>query len=720
MHIREAKTVANGKTYHYVQLAESYRNKNGTPATRVIANLNHLSDQEVENLRIALEAARQGKSVAVVTAVQAPKPQANLDYLELAVLLELSRRCGLDALLQDVLPRGGQSIPPSEVALAIVLNRLSAPCSKFAVSEWFANTALPELLDVDADKLGNTRLHRVLSALAEQTPAIMKRLPAMYGEGYGPSSSLFIDLTDATFEGNGPEKARKGRCKDDTIRQRVGIVLLCNERGYPLRWQVVEGNAAEAPVMIQQMREVSRTTWAKGLPIVADRALGHTAYVRELLAANVRFVTAMTRNELRAYAPGIDFDELSKFDPSAESKAQIEWFRRAGFAYDSETLFYRDLGVVTRTSTTGDSAESMEPTSPVDTNGPENRAAKALELGIAITRARDGGAASSYNEAARALGLPNGCAKRCRRLVGLTDELQTRVLNGEAYGISLRRLVTVAQSPGPEQRAAFDELLRQRDEGKLFELYTPGPSNRLSYDTEPVEVRVVVYFNPKMCVAQRKKQEEKLKKARGHVRDLNTSAAEGRSNRTPKQLFAAASAKLKELGLVTVFDLELVEHKGDAPQLRLTLNEAAWATRRALDGCSLLVADPRIEIDAAALCRLYRAKDAVEKDFQTIKTVIRMLPVRHWTDPKVTAHITICVLALALERLLRDELAGLATADEAIRLLSRCRLNRYGTTGQDRAYVITTPSEQQSRLLRRLQMSHLADDDQMAEQIHPK
>jgi len=46
------------------------------------------------------------------------------------------------------------------------------------------------------------------------------------------------------------------------------------------------------------------------------------------------------------------------------------------------------------------------------------------------------------------------------------------------------------------------------------------------------------------------------------------------------------------------------------------------------------------------LCRTYRAKDAVETDFQVIKSLIKLRPVRHRTDAKVRAHVTLCMLAL--------------------------------------------------------------------------
>jgi len=48
----------------------------------------------------------------------------------------------------------------------------------------------------------------------------------------------------------------------------------------------------------------------------------------------------------------------------------------------------------------------------------------------------------------------------------------------------------------------------------------------------------------------------------------------------------------------------------------------------------------------SGLVSVYRAKDAVEKDFQTIKTDIKLRPVFHHTDPKVRAHLSLCMLTV--------------------------------------------------------------------------
>src|SRR4029450_8852916 len=112
MHIRVSRHRRNGKNYDYAQLVESYRRPaDGVPAHRVIATLGPPDSVEVQNFRAALEAARAGKRVAVIaqarpTTARPPKPTANLRYLDLAVLLELWREWGLDAMLDELMPQG--------------------------------------------------------------------------------------------------------------------------------------------------------------------------------------------------------------------------------------------------------------------------------------------------------------------------------------------------------------------------------------------------------------------------------------------------------------------------------------------------------------------------------------------------------------------------------------------------------------------------------------
>jgi hypothetical protein len=119
----------------------------------------------------------------------------------------------------------------------------------------------------------------------------------------------------------------------------------------------------------------------------------------------------------------------------------------------------------------------------------------------------------------------------------------------------------------------------------------------------------------------------------------------------------------------------------------------------------------------------YRAKDVVETDFRVIKSQVQLRPVRHRSDLKVRAHVTLCMLALLVERTLRQRLAKAGapgTAESALAVLEPVRLCHFpGNNGKD-TYLPTQPSAEQSRLLRSLKLSRLLDPAQILASLTPR
>jgi hypothetical protein len=177
--------------------------------------------------------------------------------------------------------------------------------------------------------------------------------------------------------------------------------------------------------------------------------------------------------------------------------------------------------------------------------------------------------------------------------------------------------------------------------------------------------------------------------------------------------------------LILLFDIDVVETNiGGTRQLeaKVTLNKSEWQQRRRSDGFSVIVADPRIELSAEQLCRMYRAKDAVETDFQVIKSLLKLRPVRHRTDLKVRAHVTLCMLALLVQRSAHQLLAPLdLSAQLAFELFEPCRLAAHQPSERSRpSYVLTHPDAEQSRILRHLGLTQLVDELELQRSLSPR
>jgi len=151
------------------------------------------------------------------------------------------------------------------------------------------------------------------------------------------------------------------------------------------------------------------------------------------------------------------------------------------------------------------------------------------------------------------------------------------------------------------------------------------------------------------------------------------------------------------------------------------LNAEAWLRRLRYAGFVLLVGHPELPYSAVEIARLYRQKDTVEKDFQTIKSVVKLRPLYHHTDAKVRAHVSLCMLALLLDRSIERRLkrSGLAhSAAASFEQLRDCRLNLITSDHAiEPTYAATEVTQDQFAILQTLRMKGLADPEEIAEGI---
>jgi hypothetical protein len=288
--------------------------------------------------------------------------------------------------------------------------------------------------------------------------------------------------------------------------------------------------------------------------------------------------------------------------------------------------------------------------------------------------------------------------------------VQQAVLNGGAEQLTLADLGRIGRLQADQQQAAFDRLQGPRIGRKPSR--RPGVIARKEPST-PTRVRGVLYFNAEMFLTERIRARQKLDSVMDFVRDLNGRLAAPNSRRTPASAHAEVDRELRKHCLLEVFRAEVLPGEGTAPRLRveLTLLADVWRDRRRWDGFCLLVGHRDLPHSAEELVSLFRAKDAVEKDFETIKSVVELRPVRHRTDSKVRAHVSLCILALLLQRTIELRLASSPeplTAPAVFEELSTCHLNQVLLAeGRLPFYTVTRRSERQLNILRALRLESL-------------
>ena len=727
MHLRICTTSGKSKTYRYVQLVQSIR-RNGVTTQKIIANLGDLPDQTVDNLKLALRASREGKTLVV--AQDSPgltddsKVQANLRYLDLAVMLQMWQGWRLDELVAELLPETESAAPAADVVAALTLQRSVSPGSKLYAQRWLPTTALPELLELRPERFNNTRIHRVLDDLFAATPALQKRLPVLYDEQGFASSAFFIDVTDTYFEGRGCEMAQRNRTKaGHRNKWTIGIVLLVNDRGFPLRWQVIASKTKDHLAMGEMVDGLTGLDWLSGIPFVCDRAMGKESSLRKLYASGLHFLTAAPVDTIESYTTALPYQsfsalELAGTDDTYEQDVALvtQTARELKLKEVDDKLFVLDLGVVKpvrEDREEGNKETAKRKKRPVDI-------ASRLRLARQLQGKLDSGEHESQASLARELGLSRARVTQILNLLRLAPDIQERLLAcSQEVHVSEHRLRRVVKEEDPgRQREMLGDVLDA--------LEAPRQEEEESSEEPLKELRLVAYFNPKMFVDQRRRTQEHLDDLERFVKELNTELSCARQHRKEEPTRRKIMQRIERHNYMDVFEVTLepitvtTKRGGQVGSFRceLRLKPDVWRRRRRYDGFVLLLGHPQLSPSGKELALLYRGKDVVEKDFQTIKSVIKLRPIFSHTDPKVQAHVTICMLSLLLNRILEERLkqSNMAlTAPACLELLATCHLNRMKDRPAGRGvYSVTEATKAQRELLRALDLGHLVDDRAVA------
>jgi transposase len=318
MYLRKVRPRGRGQRQIYWELVESYRTANGS-RQRTVAYLGKLSRRELNGWQ-TLSRRLSGKAPPMPTLFDPAGPDDDSDlhwvqtrklrvrrmrrFGDVYLAWALWRLLGLDALLAARMPDGREEVPWATVAAILGIARFCRPSSELYIEKHFyPGSALEDILGVDPQQVHTDRLYEGLDQLLAHKKAIEQRLRQRLGQLFELSYDVLLyDLTSTYFEGDcaGNPMAKRGYSRDsrpDCLQ--VVIALIVTTDGYPLGYEVFDGNTNDATTVAQIVAKVEAEHGKSERIWIMDRGNVSAANLQVLRHSGSQYIVGTPKALLR-------------------------------------------------------------------------------------------------------------------------------------------------------------------------------------------------------------------------------------------------------------------------------------------------------------------------------------------------------------------------------------------------------------------------------------
>src|SRR5213593_2199897 len=297
MFLRSTKRKKDGKVHRYFSVVENRRLGTGGTAQRTVLYLGEINDKQEEAWRKSLTVFDQDRAEYTTMSLfpddhAIPSGVSNGIQVRLAEMelrrprvfgncwlaCELGRELGLDQFWQEGFAKGRESIRWEKVLQLLVVNRLIEPGSEFRLHRhWFLTSAMDELLNADFVVAEKDRLYRCLDRVLEHKQDLFIWLKQKGADLYQADFEVLLyDLTSTYFEGEmeQSQKAQRGYSRDgrpDCLQ--VVIALVITTDGFPLAYEVMDGNTSDRTTLRKFLTHVEKTYGKAKRVWVMDRGI---------------------------------------------------------------------------------------------------------------------------------------------------------------------------------------------------------------------------------------------------------------------------------------------------------------------------------------------------------------------------------------------------------------------------------------------------------------
>ncbi len=368
MYLKCHKRIKDGKEHRYWSVVESIRTKRGV-MKRQLLYLGELNDSQKAQWCSALDVLDEStdsvRQLSLFPEDRMPPPeisnpvQIRLSQMTLRhprqwggcwLAMELWNQLGLDSFWALRLPDSRKGTEWLNVLKTLTTYRLLDPGSEWRLHrDWFARSAMADLLGEDDSIAAKDTLYRCLDRLCEHKTDLFSFLKEQWSLLFNASYDVLLyDLTSTYFECDVPEKEglRKfGYSRDkrsDCVQ--VVIALIVTPEGFPVAYEVMPGNTSDKTTLPEFLRKIETQYGKMNRLWIMDRGIPTEAALEQMRAEGASYLVGTPRGRLNKLEAQLFTQPWKKVQEQIEVK----------LARDGE-----DLYVLTRSGGRCDKERSM-------------------------------------------------------------------------------------------------------------------------------------------------------------------------------------------------------------------------------------------------------------------------------------------------------------------------------------------------------------------------
>ena len=302
MFLRHKIRRKDGKEHRAWSVVENRRVQGGGVVQRQVLYLGEINDSQRAGWSRAIEAFDEGGRSTQIALFPEDRMAPVLDCDVVSIRLSQMRlrrprqwgACWLAMVIWDQLRLDEfweKALPPSRegtswlnILKTLASYQLISPGSEWRLHrQWFAQSAMGDLLGEDVGLVQPNNLYRCLDKLTTHKPALFTFLRRRWKDLFEAEFDVLLyDLTSTYFECDPPDEGKRkfGYSRDkrsDCVQ--VVIALIVTPDGFPLAYEVMDGNTSDKTTLkaflakIEAQYGAAKRTWVMDRGIPTEEAL---------------------------------------------------------------------------------------------------------------------------------------------------------------------------------------------------------------------------------------------------------------------------------------------------------------------------------------------------------------------------------------------------------------------------------------------------------------